>query len=154
MVVIALFNDPVDVGNGRRDKERDGECRDVKAGGPKTDKDGVDDTKDGEPPADALKGDLSARVRKLVKDEAEEKEVDKGPDAECPVRRGDVRLLGSVRVLHARAGGQWKSAEDEVHLRGHLRQSRRCYLGRGSIQQHWRAAHARWWSIRHRRRGE
>jgi len=71
MIVVPFLDNPVDVGNGSGDKERDGECRNVKSRSPKTDKDGVDYTKDGESPADAFKGDLSTRIGELVKDEAE-----------------------------------------------------------------------------------
>lgn len=70
MVVVPFFDNPIDVGNGNSDKERDSECWDVKARSPKTDKDSVDDTKNGEPPADAIKGDLFSRIGELVKDEA------------------------------------------------------------------------------------
>ena len=55
---------------GTSDKERDSEGWDVQARSPKTDKDSVDDTKNSEPPADAIKGDLFSRISELVKDEA------------------------------------------------------------------------------------
>ena len=70
MVVIAFLDNPIGVRDSCGDKERDSECRDVKAGSPKTDKDGIEDAKDGESPANALNGDLSARVCKLVEDKA------------------------------------------------------------------------------------
>ena len=70
MVVVLFLDNPIDVGNGDSDKERDGEGWDVKARSPKTDKDSVDDPKNSEPPADALKGDLFTRVGELVKNEA------------------------------------------------------------------------------------
>lgn len=101
MIIVPFLDNPVDMGNGSSDKKRDSECRDVKARSPKADKDSVDDTKDGKSPADPIKDNLSTRIGELVKDEAEQEKVDKGPDAECPVCRGDVRLLGSVVVLYA-----------------------------------------------------
>ena len=70
MVVVLFLDNPIDVGNGDSDKERDSEGWDVKARSPKTDKDGVDDTKDSEPPPDAVKGDFFTRVGELVKDKA------------------------------------------------------------------------------------
>ena len=70
MVVVPFFDNPIDVGNGNSDEERDSKRWDVKAGSPKTDKDSVDDTKNSEPPADAIKGDLFSGIGELVKDEA------------------------------------------------------------------------------------
>ena len=70
MVVVLFLDNPIDVGNGGSDKERDNECWDVQSRSPKTDKDSVDDTKNSEPPADSIKGDLFTRVGELVKYEA------------------------------------------------------------------------------------
>jgi len=62
VIVITFLDNPVDMGNSPSDKERDSKGGDVKVGGPKTDKDSVDDTKDGEAPADALNDHLSTRI--------------------------------------------------------------------------------------------
>jgi len=101
--MVPFFDNPVNVGNGSSDKERDSEGRDMKSRSRKADKDSIEDTKDGESPADAIKGDLSTRVSELVKDEAKQEKVDEGPNAERPVCWGDVRLLGPVGMLYARA---------------------------------------------------
>lgn len=102
MIVVALLDDPLNVGNGGSNKEGDSKGGDVEFGSPKTDKDSVEDTKDDESPTDALNGDLSAGIGELVEDKAKEEKMNEGPNAERPICGGDVRLLGSVCVLYAR----------------------------------------------------
>jgi hypothetical protein len=72
MIVVALLDDPLNVGNGGSNKEGDSKGGDVEFGSPKTDKDSVEDTKDDESPTDALNGDLSAGIGELVEDKAKE----------------------------------------------------------------------------------
>jgi hypothetical protein len=136
VIVVPFLDNPVDVGNGSSDKERESKGRDIKAGSPKTNKESVEDTKDGESPTDAVKGDLSTHVGELVKDEAEEEKVDKGPDPECPVRWGDVGLLGPVRVLGLTMSRTRQAEGRGFHVRERQRQSRRCYPGRGNRPQY------------------
>ena len=57
-----------------------GRTGDIVVPDPKSDIDGVEDCKKGEPPANSVNDDLLATLEELVDDSPEEKEVNKRPD--------------------------------------------------------------------------
>lgn len=100
--LVMLLDNVVDVGDRAADEEGKHESDDVVAMRPNVDVDRVEDSEEGEAPANTVDNDRLAVGGELIKDGAEEEEVNEGPDAERPRRRGNVGLL-------ARAIGRGRS---------------------------------------------
>ena len=121
--LVILLHDVVDVGDDGADEERENECNDVVAARPDVDVDGVEDGEEGETPADAVDDDVLAVGRELVDDGAKEQEVNEGPDAERPGRRGDVGLLAR-RVGRGGPGDGVNVGAEEEEVDDDVRQLR------------------------------
>jgi len=93
---VVLLDEVVDVGDSRRNEEREDKGNCVVLAGPQVDIDGIKDDQQGETPGNGINDDGLSGIRELVDNGAEKKKVDQGPDKECPWRGGDVSLFSVV----------------------------------------------------------
>ena len=94
--VTVLVDGVVDVAHGRAHKEGEDEGNNVMATRPDVDVDGIEHSKKGEAPADAIDNEFLARLGKLVENKTEKEEVNKRPDEEGPRGWSEIGLLRSV----------------------------------------------------------
>jgi hypothetical protein len=113
---MVLLDDIVDVRNGRTDEEGEDKCRDVMVGSPEVYVDGVEDTKEGEPPGNTIYNDTLANGEELVDDCAKKQDMDDSPDEEGPGSRSDVCFLGIVVDRRGPSNGvDVRAQEEEIY---------------------------------------
>lgn len=112
---VMLFDEIVDVRDGRADEESKDESDDVVAAAPDADVDGVEDDEEGETPVDTIDDDLLSGFEELVDDGSEKEEVDDRPEAEYPGSGSEVSLLaGAVDWSRSSDGVDVATGEEEV----------------------------------------
>lgn len=90
---VRLLHDVVDVGDGGRDQEGKDERDDIVLANPNVDVNRVEDSEEGEAPADTVDDGALSGGEELVDHCTAEQEVDEGPDGECPGGGGDVGIF-------------------------------------------------------------
>jgi len=102
---VVLLDDVIDVGHRGADEECEDERDDVVLAAPDVDIDSVDDSEEGEAPADAVDDDTVSSREELVDDESEEEEVYQRPETESPRSRSEVGFLTAVVDALGRSDG-------------------------------------------------
>lgn len=114
---VILFDDIIDVADGRGDQEGEDEGGDVMVVGPDGDEGGVEEGEEREPPGDSVNHDgLCVGGSELVDNGAEKEEVDDRPSEEGPTSWSEVRLLDvSVDVVWGGYGVDVRPQEEEIN---------------------------------------